>query len=174
MEDGCLWTNASASISQGDDSEAFPQGLLNIPQKIEFQWLIVVAQSLMVCFTGFFFPISFTPSPHSTFWNHTLFPKKTTCPKSLSQALFGGKKVVMIHCDLVHSYLKQKFPETMLTPIHRMTVIFSFPLYCARHDPLKWLDDSLMGLSLQFENHHPRGWTYERELGLGHKGNLIV
>lgn len=29
-----------------------------------------------------------------------------------------------------------------------------------------------MGLSLQFENHHPRG--DEGELGLGHKGNLIV
>lgn len=31
-----------------------------------------------------------------------------------------------------------------------------------------------MGLSLQFESHHPRGSVYWGELGLDHKGTLIV
>lgn len=79
----------------------------------------------------------------------------------------------MIHCDLVCSSLKQKFQETILSPIYWMTLIFSFPFSSAGHDPLKWLDDPLMGLGLQSENHHPRWWACEY-LGLDHKGNLTV
>lgn len=63
---------------------------------------------------------------------------------------------------------------TILIPIHQMHSDIFFLCDSAGHGSLNWSDGALVGLSLQFGNHQPRGRAYSGELGLDHKGKLMA